>query len=240
MSTTFTGKESLGEIVIRFPKANEIFQKYGLDFCCGGDELLEHALDEHNLKDSSLLKELNDGYEEAQRLSVETVDWMNMPLHQLINHVVNTHHAYLQQNMPGISELTTTILRVHGAHHGETLAQVHRLFHHLKMDMEQHMIKEEEIVFPQIVDYEREPSLEKLKAAIHAVEELDKEHDDAGDDIKDIRKVTDQYKLPEDACGTFAKTYTKLQELEADMFQHIHLENNVLFVRLQNELKAYA
>ena len=101
------------------------------------------------------------------------------------------------------------------------------------------MIKEEEIVFPQVVDYEKNPSDDQLQEVIHAVGELDREHDGAGDIVKQIRKVTDNFKLPEDACSTYIYTFEKLQEVESDIFQHIHLENNVLFARLTREQKAH-
>lgn len=231
MSVTFTQSDRLGDVVVKFPQAGEIFKQHRIDFCCGGNQLLGMAIEEHGVDGVSLLKELNESYAEAQRQGVEIVDWSAVPMQQLIAHIVNTHHAYLQQVFPPLAELTTKILRVHG-HHRAVLSPVHRLFAQLRMDMEEHMIQEEETVFPQIIDYEDNPSAEKLEAVINAVEDLDREHEQAGNLVKELRTVTDNYALPEDACGTYAYVFQKLQELEADIFQHIHLENNVLFVHL--------
>ncbi|MHB1628460.1 MAG: iron-sulfur cluster repair di-iron protein [Bacilli bacterium] len=235
MSTTFKETEKLGDIVVKFPNAGNIFKLNGIDFCCGGDQLLSEAAAEHNIDVNRMLEELNGSYDEFQRLGLEIVDWTSVPLRQLADHIVNTHHAYLRQVFPPLTELTTKILRVHGKNHGDVLSKVHRLFSTLRIDMEEHMIKEEEIVFPQVMDYEKNPSDGKRQDVIRAVQELDREHDGAGDIVKQIRKATDNFKLPEDACSTYIYTFEKLQEVESDIFQHIHLENNVLFPRLTGE-----
>ena len=239
MSTTFQGTDKLGDIVVKFPNAGEIFKLHRIDFCCGGDQLLAEAAIEHSLDVTRVLDEINRSYDEFQQQGGEIVDWTAVPLAQLIDHIVNTHHAYLRQVFGPVTELTTKILRVHGKHHGDVLSKVHRLFSTLRIDMEEHMIKEEETVFPQVIEYEKHPSKDKLDAVICAVEELDREHDSAGDIVKQMRKVTDNYKLPEDACGTFTRTFEQLQEIESDIFRHIHLENNVLFARLIQEQKAH-
>lgn len=234
MSATFTLDDRLGDIVVKFPQAGEIFKKNHIDFCCGGDQKLADAVAEHHVNGSALLEEIAEGYQQAIQQGVEIVDWSAVPMEQLIHHIVNTHHAYLRQVFGPLSELTTKILRVHGANHGDVLKQVHRLFSQLRMDMEEHMITEEETVFPQIIDYEVSPTPEKLEMVIRAVTDLDSEHEQTGDVVKELRTVTDNYLLPADACGTYGYVFEKLQEVEADIFQHIHLENNVLFERLLN------
>lgn len=234
MSATFTELDKLGDVVVKFPQAAEIFKQYHIDFCCGGVQPLGEAIEEHGVNGLALLETLNDTYLDALKQGAEIVDWSAVSLEQLIHHIVNTHHAYLNQVFPTLTELTAKILRVHGEHHGAVLAQVHRLFNQLRMDMEAHMIEEEERVFPRIVDYEHHPTIDKLNTVIQAVEELDKEHDQTGQLVKDLRKVTDNYALPEDACGTYAHVFQELQNLESDIFQHIHLENNVLFVHLRD------
>lgn len=237
-ATAFTQNDCLGDIVARFPQAGDIFKQYHIDFCCGGGQSLADAILEHGVDGSALVKELNTTYEEALRQGAEIVDWTAVSMEQLIHHIINTHHAYLNKVFPPMTELTAKILRVHGKNHGDVLSQVHRLFSQLRMDMEQHMIREEETVFPQIIDYEQSPTPEKLETVIQAVEELDKEHDATGDIVKTLRNVTSDYALPEDACGTYAYVFEKLQEIEADIFQHIHLENNILFVQLANRRQA--
>lgn len=233
MNNKFTGIQAVGQIVVEFPQAAEIFKKYRIDFCCGGDKLLSVAATKLNLNEDVVLKQLNQAYSimEKQKKQGEEVDWRQQSLTQLIDHIVNTHHLYLQKEMTQISELVTKILRVHGENHSE-LAKVHKLFHTLKMELEQHLITEEEILFPLIKEYEQSPSrqlLDKIKKVTHDIEN---EHEGAGDIIKELRKITNQYALSSDACTSFRIAYQKLEEMESDIFQHIHLENNILHPRL--------
>ena len=234
MSVTFKEAERIGDIVVKFPQAAEIFKRHGIDFCCGGDQPLRAATLEHNVELEPLLVELNQTYNQALATGEKPVDWSQRSLEDLVHHIVNTHHAYLHQVFGPLTELTTKILRVHGQNHGAVLSQVHRLFANLRMDMEEHMIKEEELVFPQIIDYEHQPLEEKREAVLRAVAELDKEHDATGEIVKQIRRVTNDFEIPDDACGTYAYTFQKLEEVESNIFTHIHLENNVLFERLEH------
>lgn len=230
--TQFNATQKIGEIVTRFPKAADIFKDYRIDFCCGGDRILKDVLREEELEEAIVLDRINALYEELKDVSSSDQDWTQESSSLLIDHVVNTHHAYLHVELPRISELSTKILRVHGAHHPE-LGTVHRLFHHLKMELEQHLIKEEEMEFPLIKEYEKNPSPEARQKIFNVIRELETEHEGAGDLLKELRKVTDDFKVPEDACNSYRITYEKLEELENDLFQHVHLENNILFPRFR-------
>jgi regulator of cell morphogenesis and NO signaling len=159
-----------------------------------------------------------------------------MPLADLIDHIVATHHSYLNRALPELSDLTTTILRVHGQKHPD-LFRVHKLFHNLKLELEQHLIKEETLLFPMIKEYETGRSEAHLKKISLVVREIEEEHEAAGDILKELRSVTEDYILPGDGCATYGKTLKGLQELESDLFQHIHLENNILFTRLGVEIE---
>ncbi|QQE78852.1 iron-sulfur cluster repair di-iron protein [Alicyclobacillus sp. SO9] len=233
MIMTFAVTDKIGDIVAKFPKAGDILQEQSIDFCCGGDRPLSAAAEEQGLLAQEVLNQLNQAFEQNEAADADTVDWTEAPFHQLVDHVVNTHHAYLHQELPVLSQLTTKILRVHGENHGDTLLQVHRLFHSLKMELEEHLIKEETGVFPLIKKYEANPSAELLDKTIKLNEELNAEHDNAGNLIKEIRKVTEGFTVPADGCRTYERTFRKLEELETDLFKHIHLENNILFVRLE-------
>lgn len=228
----FTATQRIGDIVARFPAAADIFKMYRIDFCCGGDRPLREALQEQQLDETEVINHLNERYEAFKNQERVEMDWTKESPSKLIDHVVNTHHAYLQTELPSISELSTKILRVHGAHHPE-LATVHRLFHNLKMELEQHLIKEEEIEFPLIKEWEKNPSEERLNNILKIVSELEDEHVGAGDILKELRRITQDYTVPEDGCNTFRLTYQKLEALENDTFQHIHLENNILFESLK-------
>lgn len=223
----FTINQSIGEIVSIMPKASEVFKKYNIDFCCGGNRPLAQAIRAQNLDEEEVMKNLDVAYKETKKLTNE-LDFRRLSHSQLIEYIINTHHVYVKRVLPEISEFATKILKVHGPNHTD-LFKVHKLFHMLKTELEQHLIKEEEILFPMIKEYDAQTSKEQLEKIHEVMKETEDEHDTAGDVLKEIRKITDGYKIPEDGCSTYRVTYDKLQELEADLFQHIHLENNILF-----------
>lgn len=233
MDALFSSSERIGDIVARLPKAGEIFTGYGIDFCCGGHRPLSEAIEEQGLDEAEVLGRLAKSHQETLGRDRKDVDWRQEPTADLIDHILNTHHVFMRRELPQLSDLSTTILRVHGASHGEVLSKVHRLFHNLKMEIDQHLIKEEEIVFPLIRGYAENPTSSQLKRIVEVDGELMKEHDGVGDVLKELRKVTDQYSVPEDGCATYEMTYRKLEEMESNLFQHIHLENNVLFPRFE-------
>lgn len=233
MANVFTVSDKLGDIVGRLPKASEIFKRYNIDFCCGGQRPLAAAVQEQNLNESEILAALDEAYQETENVKQdEFIDWRQAVFSDLIDHIVNTHHAYLNRELPQLSEYITKILRVHGVQHGAVLTKVHKLFHTLKMELEQHLIKEEEILFPMIKDYEKNQSAPYLAKIKETIQEIESEHTAAGDILKELRSVTKQYIPPKEVCTTFNLTYQKLKEMESDLFQHIHLENNILFPRL--------
>ena len=229
----FDSNQKIGDIVATFPKAGDVFLEYKIDFCCGGDRPLKEAIREKGLDEIEILDKINKLYEEFVNSSeAKDKNWKEAPLEELVDQIVNKHHAYLWEELPRISKLSTTILRVHGEHHPE-LTKVHRLFHTLKMELEEHLTKEENIQYPAIRKYLKTKAKEDLEKAINIIDELEREHTDAGDILKELNEITMDYEIPEDVCPTFQLTYEKLKELELDMFQHIHLENNILFPRLR-------
>ncbi len=233
---TFNSNQKIGEIVTKFPNAADIFKEYKIDFCCGGDRPLITAINEQGVNEAEILEKINASYEKLQnKLYTNNKNWVEAPFDELVDHIVDVHHGYLYENLPKISELTTKILRVHGGNHPE-LSKVHKLFHTVKMELEAHLIEEETIQYPAIKEYLRSNSEVDLDKAINIINQLQDEHTGAGDILKELRKVTNDYKAPSDGCNTYKLTYAKLEEMESDIFQHIHLENNILFPRL-SELK---
>lgn len=232
MEQKFTGSETVGEIVAAFPGAGNLMKEYKIDFCCGGNRPLSEALKQEQIDESAFLDELNQRYQQALQKQQQNVDWRKAPLDDLIDHIVQTHHAYLLEELPLLSQFVTKIFRVHGAAHPE-LAQLHRLFHQMKTDLEQHLVDEEEKVFPLIKEAVRTGTPDAFQKANEIISEMEDDHSAVGDLLKEMRKITDNYRLPEGACRTYTLTFRKLEELEADLFQHIHLENNVLFPRIK-------
>lgn len=228
----FNSSQNIGEIVAEFPKAADIFKEYKIDFCCGGNRPLITAIKEQDLNEDEILNKLNNMYEAfANEMDKTGENWKEASTEELIDQIINKHHAYLWTALPQISKLTTLILRVHGANHPE-LSKVHKLFHTLKMELELHLAKEETIQYPAIKKYLESNSETDLNEAIKVINELEEEHTEAGNILKELRIVTNDYKIPADVCETFEATYANLKEMENDLFQHIHLENNILFPRL--------
>lgn len=228
MINNFKISDKIGDIVTIFPGASNLFLEYRIDFCCGGNRPLEEAINEQKLDENTILALLNEKYKEFQQKNEEFTDWAKEKPSKLVDYIVGVHHVYLKEELPKISELAFKILKVHGKSH-EELFRVHKLFNTLRTELEEHLVKEEEFIFPIIKKYELEKNKDNREKLLELIDELEQEHTGAGDIIKELREVTEHYVTPKDACKTFELTYKKLRELELDTFQHIHLENNILF-----------
>jgi len=229
----YTGQEMIGSLVADFPGAAEVFKKYRIDFCCGGNRELQTVMNEMNLDSALVIADLNNAYENliSKQRAQRVTDWRCAPLTELVTHIVSTHHAYLDKELPQLGDLVLKILRVHGVHHPE-LSRVHKLFSALKAELESHLIKEEEVLFPLITEYAAQPSSQLQKKIFAVIDEIEGEHIGAGDILKELRVITKQFIPPTDGCATYKLAYNKLEEMENDIFQHIHLENNILHPRL--------
>ncbi|KMT21163.1 iron-sulfur cluster repair di-iron protein [Clostridium cylindrosporum] len=228
MINKFNSSDNIGDIVSIFPGASNLFLEYRIDFCCGGNRPLKEAINEKKLNENDIVNLLNERYKEFLERNEEFTDWVNEDPSKLADYIEGKHHRYLNEELPKLSELTLKILKVHGKSHDE-LYKVHKLFNSLKTELEGHLIKEETILFPNIKKYEKDKNSDIKRDISNLIEELEREHVGAGDIIKELREVTGHYIAPKDGCRSFQLTYEKLQELEEDIFQHIHLENNILF-----------
>ncbi|MFJ8531555.1 iron-sulfur cluster repair di-iron protein [Bacillus sp. NPDC094106] len=231
MAIPFTKTSIVGEIVTAFPQSSDLFKKYRIDFCCGGDKTIEVATQTKEISSDELLKILNQQYTLYKSKNNESTNWSEVNLSTLIDHIIEKHHHFIQEELPQLSPYVTKVFRVHGQIESH-LSIVHRLFHELKLELEQHIMKEETLVFPLIKTYEQNPTEENLVLAIERLEELEQEHDKAGDLIKELRIITNDFTPPEHACRTYRMVYNRLEDFESDLFQHVHLENNILFKRL--------
>ncbi|MGG0188052.1 iron-sulfur cluster repair di-iron protein [Bacillus rhizoplanae] len=230
MEHVFTETSVIGDIVTQFPKASDLFKSYRIDFCCGGNKQLIDAINERNLSAEEVITNLNTLYYETKLLNEAAIDWTIASYSELIDYIVNKHHRYLNEELPQLSPYVTKVLRVHGSEQPH-LAKIHKLFHELKTELEQHLIKEETEDFPLILAFEQNPTDENYTKLRKVVEELESEHSHAGNIIKELRNITNDFTPPEGACGTYRLVYQRLAALESDLFQHIHLENNILFPR---------
>ncbi|GGJ97997.1 iron-sulfur cluster repair di-iron protein [Lentibacillus kapialis] len=229
--TEFTIEHKPADIVKMYPKASDLFKKKRIDFCCGGDRPLAEIFKERNIDEEEVMGELNLSYQNWQKEDHEVIDWDAKAPGELIDHIVHTHHAYLCEELPALGKFVSKIFRVHGKNHPH-LKELHKLYNAFKTEMEEHSVKEEEEVFPLIKEYEENPSDQLLEQIHLANGDLEDEHDTCGNILKRMREITEGFQPPIDACNSYRITYARLAELESDTFQHIHLENHVLFKKL--------
>lgn len=230
MTTEFIKETLIADIVTQVPQASDILKGYRIDFCCGGNRSIGEAIEERQLNEQEILEKLNAVLAKSLEENI-LPQWEEATFTEIIDHIIHKHHSFLYQELPALGQFVTKVARVHGGTRHELL-EVYRLFNDLKSELEQHTIKEEQTVFPLIKGFEANPNSENLAKLKEVIKELEDEHTGAGDLLKKLREVTADYLLPEGACMTYQLTYRRLDELESDLFQHIHLENNILFPRV--------
>lgn len=226
--------KTLAQIVTDNFRTASVFEKYNLDFCCKGKRSLQQACDEQNLQLDEIVNELSGV---AQNGGIPTgIPFTKVPLSQLADYIVQTHHSYVKREMPQIHFYLTKIANKHGGRHPE-LYKILELFSSIKEEMEHHMIKEEQILFPRIKDLEKyaneDPGQLNVNVAFiqSPITVMEHEHDHAGHLLSEIRKQTNNFIPPPDACTTYKLAFAALQQFEIDLHQHVHLENNILFPR---------
>lgn len=213
-------ENTVGKVVAHLPQAAELFQAHKIDFCCGGHRRLGDVLREQNI-DAGEVEAALERLSAQQEQLIASTDFLHMEAHDLTNYIEERHHSYLRDALPHISEVFAKVLKAHGAHH-PVLFELHGLFGKLRTDLEQHLVKEEVLLFPRLDQGDQGAEAAELAAVIVA------EHEAAGTVLKRMRALADDYRAPQDVCGTYRYLYEKLVELEGDLFQHIHLENNIL------------
>ncbi len=224
---------TIGEIAKDLPESMNLFYDEGIDFCCGGDRTIKQAAKEDGFDLTVLVEKLG----QVSRMTgnqKSTIPFNEMTKEELISHIVDTHHQYVLENLPRIESLTETIKEVHGENHGDSLKPLYENFVELKNELMEHLRKEEEELFPLVI------KMEKGKASKKEIErlitELENEHENAGEILKENRRITKDFTPPAGACNTYVFTFEKLIEFERDLFQHIHLENNLLFKDIENTI----
>jgi len=239
MNKTFSSL-TLAQIVNNNHQAASIFEKYHLDFCCKGKRSLEQACSEQQLSVSQVADELEDIFAKDNKHQI--IEFEKMGLTQLADYIVQTHHAYVKNEMPQIYAYLDKISSKHGDRYPE-LYKIFQTFAAVKEEMEGHMKKEELVLFPRIKELEKlannenanlQLNLGYLQSPIYVMEQ---EHDHAGALLNDIRILSNDYTPPQDACTTFRLSFAALNAFELDLHQHVHLENNMLFPKAINAFK---
>jgi len=230
-----TTEKTVRELALEEPGAARVFEKLGIDYCCGGKQTLEQACRGANLPLDKVLGELEVVQRSGQTLPNDR-HWQTAPLSDLIAHIKNTHHKYTRQETARLGPLFDKVCAVHGEHHPELL-ELRATFQGLAQELATHLMKEEMVLFPYVERMEesvvqKEPILPPPFGTVrNPVAMMEHEHDSAGAALRALRASSNNCAPPSDACVSYQTLYRALAELEADLHQHIHLENNLLFPR---------
>ena len=226
---TVSADRTVGDLVTEQPGRAKVFEDLGIDYCCGGHRPLTEACAEKGIDPENVLAQL--ARVDAARRPDADADYGSMSLTALADHIVDTHHAYLRQALPRANQLAAKVAQAHAASpKGADLKRVDEHVRALAAELQSHMVKEEHILFPMI---RRIDAGERGLVIDGPVMVMMREHDEAGEALAAIRTLTDDFALPAWGCNTYRAMLDALQELELDLHQHIHKENNVLFPRAQ-------
>jgi regulator of cell morphogenesis and NO signaling len=230
------------ELAVTVPGATSVFERLGIDYCCGGGRTLREACEKSHVAVDEVIRHLEEA-KQATQPGAEVRAWEAESMTDLAAHIVDTHHFFTKQELERIEQILDKVCTRHGANHPELL-RLRTLFETLKQDLLPHMLKEEQVLFPFIARME-EAIGEGLAVpppffvtVQNPVRMMTQEHDTAGDLLREMRAAANNYVAPPDACISFQTLYQALAEFEADLHQHIHLENNILFPRavmMENE-----
>jgi regulator of cell morphogenesis and NO signaling len=241
-----TAETLIGDLAVARPASIPILEQLGLDYCCGGNRSLAEAAAAAGRPVDEVLSRLA-----AAEGDPTARDWSGAPLPELLDHIVATHHEYMKAALPALWEMIGKVVNAHAEGHPE-LAEVRATMGRLFEELDLHLQKEEQILFPMIRGLcgasgpAATPGSCPGKGTPCAggpegpMTVMEQEHDDAGEALRTLRRLTQDYRLPEGACTTFRGLYAGLQELEADLHQHIHLENNLLHRRVRRMLVEQA
>ena len=225
------GARTVGEFVAADYRTARVFEKYGIDFCCGGNVPLLTACREKGIDPAAIQREIEAAQSEPPERSQNYAAW-ELPF--LSDYIINTHHGYLNENTGQIAVYADKIAAVHGARHPEVV-EIAGIFARIATDMAAHLREEEEVLFPAIKRIDAAgkagtpPEAKDVETLRASLAKLKQEHDEIGDAVHTIRRLAKGYAIPDDVCNTFAVTYRKLKEFEDDLHKHVHLENNILF-----------
>ncbi len=214
-------EDSVKDIAIAHPLATRVFARHSIDFCCRGGIALRSACDAKGLVAERVVREVE--VEIAGTRDTAT-RWENEALDRLIDHILTTYHEPLRSELPRLQKMADKVLAVHGDKMPDVLNELRSVFTALRMELQDHMLKEEQILFPMI----RAGRGTDTGAPIAVMEQ---EHASAGAALQRLRELTDDFQPPEGACATWTGLWAGLADLEKEVHLHIHLENNILFPR---------
>lgn len=238
--TTLQDK-TVADVVTENIKAAHVFKKYGIDFCCGGGVSIKKACEKAEIDPVLVETEILN----LENIKDRALDFNSWKLDFLTDHIINVHHGYVEESSPLLLQYSQRVNHVHGHHYTE-LSEIESLVKQVVQELAAHMKKEELILFPfikKLVKAEREgtevPPIH-FGTVENPIKMMEAEHEEAGEILRKIAKLSNNFTPPQGACNTYKAFYSKLEEFEQDLHQHVHLENNILFpkaLKLEKTLK---
>ena len=224
-------QQTIGEIVTDNLGLSRVFEKFGIDYCCGGKKTVEDACRDKGLDPRAVLAGLREG-DRADAEYAPLPDVAAMSLTELADHIVNTHHAYLRKELPRLARVLDQVASAYG-HRDTRLFHASATFSAMAQELWSHMMKEEMCLFPMIRQLEASdrPPAFHVGSIADPIRQMELEHDGADSALERLRELTDGFSPPRWACDTYREMLDALSDLERDMHLHIHKENNVLFPR---------
>jgi regulator of cell morphogenesis and NO signaling len=237
MSITINPTNTVRELVTAMPEATRVFERLGIDYCCGGSRTLTDACHAVGVPVEEVVREL-EVTEQTDRAELTLIDWRQESLAALMTFIVDEHHQFTRHELERLDKLSNKVCAVHGKNHPELL-ELRARFSELREELTTHMLKEEQALFPWVMKMEEAVTAGQpvpppfFRTVRNPVQMMMKEHDRAGELLRLMRAASGDYSVPADGCFSFGALYQGLQALEADLHQHIHLENNLLFPRAE-------
>ncbi len=218
---TINIESTVGQIATEYPLATRVFARHNIDYCCGGGSSLGEVCNQNGLETDAILTEIQN---EIKTQESTDNQWDKEPLTDLIDHILATYHRPLDEEMPRLEFMVRKVYNVHGDKNPEMFSELRQVYLALISELKTHMMKEEQILFPMIKRGDGGMANGPINVMLQ-------EHDSAGNALKRIRELTNNYQVPEEACNTWRALWYGLEALEESLHQHIHLENNILFPR---------
>jgi regulator of cell morphogenesis and NO signaling len=221
--------KTIGEMAAADQRAIQVFEKYGIDFCCGGQKTFGEACADKGLDTGQVLQELE---ETAQAASGPGEHYDQWELDFLADYIVNQYHTYTKSMLLRVRDFAAKVAEVHGDRHPETRL-IAQQWSELSQEMTAHLQKEETLLFPyikQLVKGEKK-SQPVAGSTQQLIWEMEAEHEAVGESLAEIEALSHGFTPPQDACNTYRALYGYLREFDENTKKHVHLENNILFPR---------
>ncbi|MDP6053643.1 MAG: iron-sulfur cluster repair di-iron protein [Candidatus Latescibacteria bacterium] len=218
---SFTVETTVGKIATEYPLATRVFARHKIDYCCGGGVRLDEVCEKKGLNTETIIEDIN---KEIGISDTPEIQWDKAPLANLIDHILVTYHRPLDEELPRLEAMVRKVANVHGAKDPEMFSGILSVFLGLNNELVEHMMKEEQILFPMIKSGQGAMAQGPVSVMMH-------EHDSAGAALTRLRELTNDFRVPQNACNTWRALWHGLAALETALHEHIHLENNILFPR---------